>query len=118
MNAIFYFIICICFLLCLFFAWFFHNRSNHEERKLLIQQGISLTDPLPDKNKRNWLKTFWLKIGMVVLGLSIGLIVIAILVNLNIIGHSDAIFPGILGICGGGALIISHYMESKTNQNN
>lgn len=111
MNSIFYFILQISFLLCLFFAWFFYNKSKHEERKLLIQQGINLNDPLLNKGKS--LKAFWLKIGMVVLGLGIGLIIISILVNLNVIGHSDGIFPGILAICGGGALIISHYMEKN-----
>ena len=110
MSALFLFIICICFLLCVFFAWYFYNKSKHEERKLLIQQGVDINDSLP---KDKWFKTFWLKIGMVVFGLSIGLIIISILVNLNLTGRSDAIYPAILGVCGSGALIISHYMENN-----
>ncbi|MEO6845019.1 MAG: DUF6249 domain-containing protein [Ginsengibacter sp.] len=110
MSAILYFILCLSFLLCIFFAWFFYNKSKHEERKLLIQQGVDINDSLP---KDKWFKTFWLKIGMVVFGLSIGLIIISILVNLNLTGRSDAIYPAILGVCGSGALIISHYMENN-----
>lgn len=110
MSALFLFIICILFLLCVFFAWYFYNKSKHEERKLLIQQGMNVRDAFP---KDRMFKTFWLKLGVLVLGLSIGLIIISVLVNLNMIGRSDAIYPAILGVCGGGALVISHHMENN-----
>ena len=44
--------------------------------------------------------------------MGIGLVTIALISNLDV--HLDGlIYPGIIGLCGGGAMIFSHYLEKK-----
>jgi hypothetical protein len=95
-----------------FFGWFFYAKSKHEERKMLIERGMH-----PDefsKSAQNF-KFFWLKLGMVAMGFGVGLFVIALLVNLHLTGQSDAIYPAILCLCGGGSLVIANYLVNRRN---
>jgi hypothetical protein len=95
-----------------FFGWFFYAKSKHEERKMLIERGIN-----PDefsKSTQNF-RFFWIKLGMVVIGLGFGFLVISIMVNLHMTGESDAVYPGVLCLFGGGALVIANYLDHRKN---
>lgn len=108
---LFNYIIVLSLILSAFFAWFFYNKSRHEERKLMIQQGGDFSDNqfFP---KENAFKYVWLKLGILVVGIGTGLMIIAIVSNLDV--HlNGAIYPGIIGLCGGGAMIFSHYLVKK-----
>jgi hypothetical protein len=95
-----------------FFGWYFYNKSKHEERKLLIEKGIN-----PEQFSSSF-KSFrfpWLKLGIVVVGLGVGLLVLALLVDLHVTGQSDAIYPAVLCLCGGGSLVIANYLDHRKN---
>lgn len=108
---VFNYIVVLCLILSVFFAWFFYNRSRHEERKLMIQQGgdFSGNQFFP---KENALKYVWLKLGILVVGIGIGLVITALISNLDFY-LNGAIYPGIIGLCGGGAMIFSHYLVKR-----
>ena len=108
---VFIFIILLSLILSAFFAWFFYDKSRHDERKLMIQQGGDFSDNLLFP-KENSLKYVWLKLGILVVGIGIGLMVIAFVSNLTV--HiNGAFYPGIIGLCGGAAMIFSHYLVKK-----
>lgn len=107
-------IIWLAFPICGLIGWIYYNRARHEERRLWIEQGQN-----PDNyvDKKNPASQIWLKLGMVVLFLGLGLLIIAILVHFSIMGNSPAIYPAILAICGGAGLILSHYLgKSKASK--
>jgi hypothetical protein len=110
MPKLFLLIMWLAFPLFGFFGWFFYNKSKHEERKLLIEKGIN---PEEFSRSNQNFKFFWFKLGMVVMGLGLGLFVIALLVNLHLIGQSDAIYPGVLCLCGGGSLVVANYLADR-----
>lgn len=100
----------ITFCICIFLAWFFTHKAKHEERLMMIEKGIN-----PDENQHTGggLKSALFKLGVVIIGLSIGLGVIAILVECHALGDSNATPMSILGICGGAALVIGNRLSSK-----
>jgi hypothetical protein len=111
MNGIWHELLWIIFLSCGFFAWHFSHKAKQEERKMLIEKGL---DPDDFGKAGKGFRSPWVKLAMVVIGLSVGLLIIAILCDLDLIGRSDAIYPAILGLCGGGGLLIAHYIEKRS----
>lgn len=101
-------IVWLAFPVCGYFGWYYYNKCRHEERKLLIEQG---KNPDEFSNRRKDFRFPWFKIGAVIISLGIGLFIITLLINFHLIGHSDAIFPAILCICGGAGLIIATYID-------
>jgi hypothetical protein len=113
MKDLFYYFVWISFLTCLFLAWYFSHKARHEERKMLIQKGLNADDLV--KTEKGF-KFPWFKLGIVIIGLSVGLGIIAILVNLGLTGRSDAIYPAILGLCGGSSLVIAYFIDKRSKQ--
>lgn len=108
---VFIFFILLSLILSIFFAWFFYNKSNHDEKKLMIEQGGDFNERqfFP---KEKYYKYVWLKLGILILGISVGLLIIGIFSSFNI-ELSDSFYPGIIGLCGGGAIVFSHYLVKK-----
>lgn len=77
---------------------------------MMIEKGIN---PHDVQTKGEGLKGSFFKVGIVIVGLSIGLGLIGILVELNALGHSQAFPMAILGVCGGLALVIANRLSSK-----
>lgn len=99
----------IIFCICIFLAWFFTHKARHEERLMMIEKGMN---PNEELNKESGLKSAMFIIGIVVIGLSIGLAIIAILVEFHASGESGIAPMSILGICGGVALVIANRLSS------
>lgn len=95
------------FFTCILLAWYFAHQARHKERLLMIEKGMK-----PDLPVRNG--SALLKIGIVVIGLSIGLATIGILSHFNLLGSADAIPLSIFGLSGGIALLIANHL-SKSN---
>lgn len=111
MNQLFYYAIWLSFMACGFLGWYFSHKAKHEERKMLIQNGLSSDEAAKaDKGPR----LLWLKIGVVIIGLSVGLGIIGILANLGLLGGSMATIPAILGICGGVSLVITQVIDKRS----
>jgi hypothetical protein len=88
----------------IFLAWYFIHKARHQERLLMIEKGMNPNDA----GGRNGLKSTMIKLGVVVIGLSIGLFIIAMLVQFHSLGKSDAVPMSILGLCGGISLIVAN----------
>lgn len=95
---------------CGLLGWYFYTKYKHEERRLMIEKGLN---PKEDVQSRQYIKSFWLKLGIVIVGLGLGFFVIALLIDLHVIGQSDAIYPAILCLCGGGALVIASCIDPR-----
>lgn len=93
-----------------FLGWYFYNSSKHAERRLLIEKGINPEESPNSSNKSGFP---WLRLGVVIMGLGLGFFLIALLVNLHLTGRSDALYPAILCLCGGGSLVIAHYIDHR-----
>jgi Flp pilus assembly protein TadB len=104
-------LISVIFGICIFLAWFFAHKARHQERMLMIEKGMN---PNEDLNKQDGLKSIMAKVGILIIGLSIGLAVIAILVQFDYLGKStNAATMSILGICGGVALVVANRLSAR-----
>ncbi|OQP47495.1 hypothetical protein A4H97_08370 [Niastella yeongjuensis] len=107
-QEIFY--IWLTIIICVFLAWYFRHKDGHKERMKLIEQGINPMEKTTAERKENLMR-----IAIVVVGISIGSIIISILVGLKLLNHLGNVFPlAILGLCGGISLIIANL--SKRNR--
>jgi len=72
-ELIVYCIITVSLIAAFFFAWFFYQQARNRERMVLIEKGESL-DEIFKKQQKNQVRFFfpWLKLGNVILGLSLG----------------------------------------------
>jgi len=108
--AIIWLSIFITFCILMFLAWFFAHRAKHKERLAMIERGMHPDEKnANDKDKLSASQ----KLAVVVLGLSAGLVVIAVLANFGALGRSDAIPAAILGAFGAGALLVAHSFSNK-----
>lgn len=80
---------------------------------MLIQQGVDI-ETLFKKEKKD--PSWILKTGIVLIGLGMGLAIITILINLDLIGHSDAIYPAIISVCTGISLVVAHRIGKRGNE--
>lgn len=102
--------------LLLFFSWLYYNKARHAERILLIEKGFNI-----DEHYKSG-KIPWLKVGIVILGLSTGLGIIAVLNHLFGVSTIDTHMPftsgtadlAIFGVCAGISFIIAHYIDKKS----
>jgi hypothetical protein len=102
-------LIAVIFGICIFLAWYFTHKARHQERLLMIEKGMN---PDEEANKGGGLKSAMFKLGIIIVGLSIGLVIIGILVEFNALGRSNANPMAILGICGGAGLIIANRLSA------
>ncbi|MCR8556394.1 hypothetical protein KXD93_02005 [Mucilaginibacter sp. BJC16-A38] len=108
-NTIIWGLITITFGICIFLAWYFTHKARHQERLMMIEKGMN---PNEELNKNGGIKSAMFKLGIVIIGLSIGLAIISILVEFHSLGISNATPMSILGLCGGTALVIANRLSS------
>lgn len=110
MQAV-YGLVLVTLIICLFLVWFFSHRAQHREKMLKIEKGLEprSTDSAQPKRGFSWIRLAW-----TVTGLSIGMLIIALLAGNGWLDKWGNALPlGILGISGGSALLLSHYTDSK-----
>ncbi|MDT3404231.1 DUF6249 domain-containing protein [Mucilaginibacter terrae] len=86
---------------CLFLTWYFWHRANSKERLFLLEKGL---DPKETVDKMPGASL--LKVGIIIIGLSIGLLFIYVLDKFVAV-HAQLGLP-ILGISGGISMIIAN----------
>lgn len=92
-------------LVCLFISGIFYFKAKHNEKMLLIEKG--LTDTAAPKRNNNSL----LKNGIVIIGISVGLIINSLIDDFT--GVHDAVLIAVVGICGGVSMIIANRLDKK-----
>lgn len=94
--------ITITSIVCFFLTWYFWFKARHQERLLLIEKGVEGQSPVKENNSG------LLKVGVVLIGLSIGLLTIHLLHNLGGLNIGDSAGLSIMGISGGISLIVAN----------
>jgi hypothetical protein len=112
-TSLAYYLAWIGFLAFGFLAWYFSSKGRQEEQKILIQNGMNAEDLYKRIHKRRQL--WFLKIGIVIIGLGMSFVLIAILDNLHLM-HPDALFPGIFCLCIGISLVIAYQIGKKGHE--
>ena len=102
------------FIICIFLVWYFVHRAKHKEKILMLEKGI---DPQSSTYQRKGFLFPWFKIGIVIMGLSVGLIIISILISLKSLeGGGNTLPLAILGICGGGSMVLANRLDNDKNK--
>jgi len=92
------------FCTCILLAWYFAHQARHKERMLMIEKGMNPELPVRSGSAL-------VKIGIVVIGLSVGLGIVEILNQLHVLGNPDIVPLSILGLSGGTALILANHLS-------
>lgn len=100
-------VIAVAFITALFLTWFFIHRSREQERRLLIENGATISE-LPDRKLFNF-RFPWLKMGVVITSMSVGLITGGVLGETLLDGINVA--PVGMFLFGGIGMIIAHYLD-------
>ena len=82
---------------------------------MFIEKGLPVEELVKSEKK---FRFPWLRIGIIIIGLSIGLMIITVLNGMNILSHenrTDALPLAILGICGGISMIIANSVNGGRN---
>ena len=98
------FILIAILLICIFLSGIFYAKAKHKEKLLLIEKGLT-ESPTPKHNGNALLKT-----GIIIIGLSVGLIINTLIDNFHV---HDAALIAVIGICGGTSMIIANRLDKK-----
>jgi hypothetical protein len=116
-EVIVYCVITVSLIAAFFFAWFFYQQARDKERLVLIEKGESLDEVFRKQQKNRIQFSFpWLKLGNVILGLSMGFGLISIyFMNAD----NDELFEGffltfIIGMSLGIPMIVNHLIQKKS----
>lgn len=115
-NIGYYIILALVFIplvVCIFLVWFFSHRAKHRERLMMMEKGI---DPLVISNNKRP-RYLWQRIGIIIIGLSIGLAIISLFAGLKVLDKWGNAFPlAILGVCGGISMVIANRLGNDKSQ--
>ena len=84
----------IACIVCFFLVWYFFHNTRHKERMLIIEKTLDTDELLQAETKKNLEKLLnnekksrflWFKLGIVVIGLSIGLLIISLLAGAKLL---------------------------------
>ena len=112
-----FFLIALSCIAALFLAWFFYQQARNRERIMLIEKGENLGDIFQIQHQNKFTFVFpWLKLGVVVTGMSVAFLLIAFFVLW--FDNDDELVRGfiitsILGFCLGGSFIANHFLGRK-----
>ncbi len=111
LSSVFIILILGAMIICIALVRYFTNRAKHKERMLMIEKGITPPSITPSQFP-------WQKIGIVIIGISIGLVIISILAAMGALrdNSTTAVPLAILGICGGLSMVLANRLDS--NQRN
>ena len=110
MGQVIFTIIFLAFLAAIFLAWYFTHKSRERERMLLIEKGLEVPD-----YKGGWNFSFrfpWLKIGVLITAIGVGLIIGNFL---KVLTEMRELAPIMMLLFGGIGMIVAHYVGKKDN---
>lgn len=108
-EGIIFAVLLIFFLIGLFLTWFFIHRARVKERLLLIEKGMNLSN-FP-KNEDVKVKLLWLKIGIVITCISIGLLISALLTDNPYFRYMNDRSTIFIFLFGGVGMILAYFTD-------
>jgi hypothetical protein len=104
----------IAFFATVFGIMYVYYNTRNKERLALIEKGAeaSLFNTGKEKIQFGWGK-FTLKIGMLAMGIALGIIVAAIMVQANVLDE-DALYPSMIFFFGGLSLVLFYIIDRKS----
>jgi hypothetical protein len=108
MSGIIFTILFLAFLTVAFLAWYFTHKTREKERLIMLEKGMELPD-----FAAGWQFNFrfpWLKMGLVIVGIGLGLLVGTIAENLTSF-RGVPLEPVMMLLFGGIGMIIAHYAD-------
>lgn len=109
MNGIIFTILFLALLTAGFLAWFFIHKSKEKERLMMLEKGMEL--PQPEHKEKSGFTFPWLKTGILLVCLSIGLM-IGIIMEEYFAQYWGAP-PLFMILFGGFGMIIAHFIRDK-----
>jgi len=95
-------VLLIIFMTGVFLSWFFMHKAKSKERLLLIEKGVDLSQL---HQERKFIINFpWLKVGIVVACMGLGMVV-------GGISHNPFIIFGAIFLFGGLGMIAANYLD-------
>ena len=108
-------IVFIAFFASVFGIMYVFYSTRHKERLALIEKGAdaSLFNTGKEGQKLifNWGK-FTLKVGMLSMGIAVGIITAALMVQANVLDE-DALYPSMIFFFGGLSLVLFYIIDRK-----
>jgi len=119
METIIFAVLLIFFLAGIFLTWFFIHKAKSKERLLLIDKGIDLSALSKSDSQKMNFHFPWLKIGIVITSISIGLLVGAFLMA---IPFFEEVAAGqlpllLIFLFGGIGMILAYVIDKPKKQN-
>ncbi len=101
----------LAFFACIFFGWYFYLQARNKERMALIEKNANAAE-IFKKREFNF-KFPWLKLGMIVLGMGIGLFIPVVYdaTGLETRVPEGMLVIGGMMIFGGLGLVIANFIE-------
>ncbi len=94
-------------------AWYFYLKARNKERMALIEKGADVSD-IYSKQEVTF-RFPWLKIGIIITGISIGVSLVVLLMilmpNHDILGDPGPLLIILGALFGGIAMIIAHFVD-------
>jgi membrane associated rhomboid family serine protease len=94
-------------------AWYFYLKARNKERMALIEKGADVSD-IYSKQEVTF-RFPWLKIGIIITGISIGVSLVVLLMILmphhDILGDPGPLLIILGALFGGIAMIIAHFVD-------
>lgn len=109
-RSLVFLVITVVFIICMFLTWYFSHKAKHAERLLMLEKGLDPNELIKKKDRSS---ASLLKIGIVVIGLSIGIGLVEVLAWQNVIRNSNAAPMAIMGLCGGLSLMIANTINKR-----
>ena len=118
-DNLFICIIIVTVVAAIFFAWYFYQQARNRERLLMIEKGHDLNEISRKEKASGITMSFpWLKLGIVVIGLSIGFAMISLFFT---DARDEELFRGflivsIIGFSLGLPLILNHFIGKRLKE--
>lgn len=105
MSQVTFTILFLAFLTAGFLAWYFSHKSREKERLMLIEKGIEV--PEVERGVKFTFRFPWLKIGILITFIAIGLTVGIIVREMTV--SNIAFEPIMMMLFGGLGMILAHF---------
>lgn len=118
MNSIIFLGLVLIVAITFFLVWYFKHDAREKERRLLIEKDLDISK-IPERPRFEF-HFPWLKIGVLAVCGSLGMIVAGLMVEMNIFGmRMEPLFviAGIVFFLGIGFIIADYTDKSGSNRN-